>query len=207
MLDDPDPDVRRWAIFALGRLGPAAKPVVPALEKFLSNDDDNLHREAAYALWRIDRQTNAVLAVATNVDVLRYDQEAVGILAEMGDAGKVAIPALLIVAKSPDNTVEAPPHRYDLFMEDVIRFACCRTIRKLDPTQDAAILPVLIQMIENRRADKLICSDVLDLLSKMGPGAAPALASVQRLLNNSDPKVRAAAEKAVKSIGVEAGHN
>lgn len=208
LLDDPDAGVRRAVLETFSYTGPEAKIAVPRIEKMLTNSDPIIQRYSAYALWRIDRQTNVALVVVTNLELLRYDQQTVEILSRLGEAGKAGIPNLLVVANTTNNTVIAlssanggPANNYNLWMEDVIRFACCRAVDRLDPTQDTAILPALIDMLDSPRAESLTCIDVLNLLAKMGPKAAPALPVVRKRLDSKDEQIRRLAEKAVKSIG------
>ena len=59
LLTDPDLEVRRSAIFALGRIGPTAKSAVPDLVAALKDPDEEIHAEAARALKRIDPEAAA----------------------------------------------------------------------------------------------------------------------------------------------------
>jgi HEAT repeat protein len=199
MLDDPQSDVRNVAAQALSRAGPTAKAAVPKLEALLNAP--GLSNVVAVALWDIDRQTNTVLSVATNLSVLRHEQEAHRVLGEIGAPAKIAVPALLDVVKTTNNTFLAPPHRYDLFMEDVIRVAACRTIRKLDPTMEPDLLPYLTEMLNNNKyIPPIIYIDVLNMLAEMKDHATPALPDIQRKLTYRDTQVRTAATNALKAI-------
>jgi HEAT repeat protein len=51
---DPDPRVRQWAAWALGRVGRRGKAAVPALTALLQDEDDKVRETAAKALARID---------------------------------------------------------------------------------------------------------------------------------------------------------
>ena len=52
-LKDEDEDVRRLAVFALGRISPAPKDAVPALIEALKDEDEDVRAGAAYALGKI----------------------------------------------------------------------------------------------------------------------------------------------------------
>jgi HEAT repeat protein len=50
---------REWALQALGEMGPAAAPVLPALKKAMRNEDDWERRWVAFAVWRIGRRVES----------------------------------------------------------------------------------------------------------------------------------------------------
>ncbi len=54
-LDDANPEVRRWAASALGRIGPDADDAVPALTDALTDDDENVRKAASAALESVGR--------------------------------------------------------------------------------------------------------------------------------------------------------
>jgi HEAT repeat protein len=73
-LTDEDPGVRERAAVALGRLGPEAKPAVPALILAIRDESNWVIRaEAAIALGNIGPEAKA--ALRTLVAALRDDSE------------------------------------------------------------------------------------------------------------------------------------
>ena len=56
LLQDAHWGIRERAAFTLGRMGAAAKPAIPALEKALNDPEPNVRAPAAYALEKIRRE-------------------------------------------------------------------------------------------------------------------------------------------------------
>jgi HEAT repeat protein len=89
---------------ALGSIGPAASPVVPALLQLLESADEDIHTSAARALAAIGPES-AAAAVTALMDRLREPGElnrgsAADCLAEIGKpAAEVAIPVLMEVMR------------------------------------------------------------------------------------------------------------
>jgi hypothetical protein len=92
------------AIRALAAIGPGAGDALPVLHALLTNHSPSLRLDVAGALWEIDRETNLVVQVCSNVvargmtdgDVMN----AAGLLADVGPAAAAAAPALLGVMQS-----------------------------------------------------------------------------------------------------------
>ena len=55
MLDDPDPDIARRAASALGYMGKAAEPAIPALTRQLQSADPEQEKQLRRSLDRIER--------------------------------------------------------------------------------------------------------------------------------------------------------
>jgi hypothetical protein len=100
---------------ALGKIGPDAREAIPALRTIVASPHANplIPITAAKALWRIDRDTNAVLALMPqwmarqqqwllNLDGQFGPVEDLEILGEVGPAAKAAVPAIqpLLQARS-----------------------------------------------------------------------------------------------------------
>jgi len=96
LLDEPDSMFPRRVAQVLGEIGPAAKPAVPALTKALQNDDPFVRRDAACALWQIDKNSAGVPVLAAMVkDGGSWLVEpAAAALGEIGPAAKAALPEL-----------------------------------------------------------------------------------------------------------------
>jgi HEAT repeat protein len=98
--------VRRNAAWALGAMGPVGKPAVEQLRKLSKDDDATVRVNATAALWRIQRESEAIMALA---NTLRDGQpgayEAAVALGEIGPDAKLALPALLEVQQHGDSDV------------------------------------------------------------------------------------------------------
>jgi HEAT repeat protein len=57
---DPRENVRNNAAVALGRIGPAAKPAIPALETLMRQSEGGLKLAACRALWLVDGRLDVV---------------------------------------------------------------------------------------------------------------------------------------------------
>jgi HEAT repeat protein len=114
--DRPYPSA--WAAMALGSIGASAKLAVPHLTELLRSANPHLRLRAAEALWRIDYQTNAVLAVMVS-ELTEWSrspnaligvesdsnnesrqQVAARVLGEIGPAAQDAIPLLQMLQRS-----------------------------------------------------------------------------------------------------------
>jgi HEAT repeat protein len=106
------------AAWALGSIGDSAKVAVPRLVELIHDDDPQVRILAAEALWRIDRQTNAVLPVMIGElknwskdpqAVMGYmtqeffpsrQETAAEVLGEIGPPASEAVPLLQIMLRS-----------------------------------------------------------------------------------------------------------
>ncbi len=92
---------RNNAANALGRIGPAAKSALPVLRRLVEDPDFMVQQNAAFAIWRIARETNHVSILVRGLDQARKSLVTLGnvswlcgILGEMGPAASDAIPIL-----------------------------------------------------------------------------------------------------------------
>lgn len=114
------------AAMVLGHIGEKAKVTVPRLAKLIHDANPHVRLRAAEALWRLDRQTNAVLPVMiAELEAWSKDpnallgetsdehgqtrqQVAAGVLEEIGPAAHEAVPFLRMMLRSSfDNQKEA----------------------------------------------------------------------------------------------------
>jgi HEAT repeat protein len=97
MLDHKNRFLPQRAAKVLGRIGPAAKVAIPALEKALDDPETSNRIEGAAALWRVAHSEAAV--VALSVEARRIGDSAstfaVTALREIGPEAKAGVPALI----------------------------------------------------------------------------------------------------------------
>ena len=115
LADDVPAEVRYAAAFALGSLGPAAKPAVARLAELSQAEDPLLATVAVWAALKIEPGETALFdraipllrrALASDREIVRL--EAAVSLGEIGPAAKTAIPMLEMVAEDdPAKAVRA----------------------------------------------------------------------------------------------------
>jgi HEAT repeat protein len=123
----------------LQRLGPSAKPAIPKLTEALKHKDGYMRVQAAYTLWKIDRQAAMIDHL---VEALR-DQEieardramAAGYLGLIGPQAKGAMAALTVALKDPD---------------DHIRVNAAFALWRVDPPQVGAVKLVLMEALSSK---------------------------------------------------------
>ncbi|QTN33470.1 HEAT repeat domain-containing protein [Akkermansiaceae bacterium] len=59
---------RGMSFQTLQKLGPEAKSAVPALTKALEHEDSYIRNQAAYTLWKVDRQTKAIISLGKTME-------------------------------------------------------------------------------------------------------------------------------------------
>jgi hypothetical protein len=104
LLDDPDPDVRRYAAFALADIGQEAKVAVPRLAGLLRDGTPEVRRVAAIAILMIEKRGNVVVALL--VELLKDPVSAIRqrVANGLGDFPEAA-PALREALEDDDNDV------------------------------------------------------------------------------------------------------
>jgi HEAT repeat protein len=140
---------------ALAAIGPEAKAAVPAVTKLLKAKEGFTRVLAAYALWRIDRQTQVALAVFLK-ELANRKEELVPIMAaralsDMGPEAKPAVPALLELLKSRDANV---------------RLEAVKTLGAVGP-EAAAAVPALREARKDRKAS--VQQEAGEALKKIDP--------------------------------------
>lgn len=115
LADDTPAEVRYAAAFALGSLGPAAKPAAARLAELAQTEDPLLATVAVWAALKIEPGETALFdraipllrrALASEREIVRL--EAAVSLGEIGPAAKTAIPMLELVAEDdPAKAVRA----------------------------------------------------------------------------------------------------
>jgi hypothetical protein len=184
-VNDPNRQTRLFAIWTLGLIGAEAKAAVPVLESCL--EDKEVRVDAAFALWRIDRQTNVALRILPEA-ILRNGDAAYE-LGMLGPAAMEVVPALINATAQSENNV---------------RFSACDALWKIDPKQVAIIVGALTELLKDPRSGSYHLELAAQLLGKIGPAAGNALPALFPLLKRPEIEVRTAAAKALKAIDPEA---
>ncbi|HEX5270862.1 MAG TPA: HEAT repeat domain-containing protein [Gemmataceae bacterium] len=198
-LDDPDPKVRRRAIFALGMLGSDAEDAIPALGAIMVNDDDSdLRVEASLALSKLGPATRSEVpslarALGDENPLVRIN--AARTLFRLGPDARPAAPALIRAMKAWQNEPEVKP--FDVSVQQVAALALGRATAGSDEGVSA-----LVEALEGaRRTD--MRRTVARSLGDVGACARPAEPQLRALLRDEDDDVRDAAATALKKIGAD----
>jgi HEAT repeat protein len=160
-LADKDVKVRQEAAVALWRLGSGAKVAVPALGKALADGDVKVRQTAAAALWRVGPAAKAALPALIGALKDKDSEVRWGAAGALGMAGtQAAVPALTAALK--DENLE------------VRHIAARALVRVGDGAARAAAVPVLREVLEKGDPDQRLRAELIVLLWKIGPEAAPA---------------------------------
>jgi HEAT repeat protein len=159
-LKDPIDPVREDAAIALGKLGPFAKPAVPALEEALDKGPFSARVHAAKSLWLITGETErAVDVLIGELGDFNWGLLSAQVLGEMGSKASTAVPALTDLFQSVD------PHQ---------RVAAADALLRVDPESKAAV-PALKELLDHE--DEEIRAAAVELLKHLEPDAPPAESS------------------------------
>ncbi|TNE44652.1 MAG: HEAT repeat domain-containing protein [Deltaproteobacteria bacterium] len=106
-LKSEEADKRKAAAEALGRLGPKARPAIPALANVLKNDEDNQVRYAAAAALGRTKLANPQVAMRALTLALKSSDAdmrlaAVKAIGNMGLAGLPAVSILRVMERDQD---------------------------------------------------------------------------------------------------------
>jgi HEAT repeat protein len=161
-LADKDVKVRREAAVALWRMGPRAKVAVSALGKALADEDVKVRRDTAATLWRVGPSAKAAvpaLAGALKDADREVRCDAAGALGAVGPEAAAAVPPLTHALKDKD--LEAR------------HFAARALVRVGDRAAREAAALVLREVLEKGVPDQRLRAELIVLLWKIGPEAAP----------------------------------
>lgn len=186
------------AIQALGWIGPAARAVVPDLDKALQGDEDDLRGAAAMALRRIDRRTEP--AVPILVQLLRGEKPspaslpqtnavspwvrvaAAEALGSIGGEAKEALPALRDVLQAEDSS---------------LRVNAAVAVWQIEGNATAS-LPILLGALRDQ--DSFVRRETAETLGRLGPRAQAVVPALRTALEDERCAVRQAAAAALQKI-------
>ena len=119
LLDDKE--LRLRGIITLGEIGPASKPIVAKLQKFLDDKDGDTQLWSAFALWQITGDAKASLkAINQTLGAEAQYTQSIILLGEMGEAAQPLLPTLVALYREEDIAAD--------------RLALANAIKKIDPT-------------------------------------------------------------------------
>jgi HEAT repeat protein len=199
-LDDPDPNTRKQAIFALGAIGSKAERAVPKLATIMVEDSDREARiEAALALSKMDPVSKA--AVAQLAKALE-DQEpmvrmnAARALFRLKEEARPAVPAMLKALADDENLTNA--RAFTVTVHELVALALGRATAGTDEG-----VPPLTDALK-KAATMEIRVSLIRALGEVGPAAQAAVPLLRPLLQDKDRNIKEAAEESLRKIEGEA---
>lgn len=188
LLDAPNSLLLYYALRALGDIGPAAKPVAPAVKKMLQDRFADNALEAAYALLRMgDSEADALALLKRGLasDATGVAAMSVQVVGRAGPPAESLAPAALAKLTAAD-----PLARY-------AALEMAATLPRAERGKHAAEVGKLLTDDE-----KVIRQSAARLLTRMGPAAAPAADALGRAVTTeTDAGVRELFVSALLAIG------
>lgn len=216
VLADSRPQIRREAILALGAIGDGVKPSIPRIAAALS--DPNTVVAATFVLGQLGEMPSqaeaAVLANAKSPDRM---------------LSTISIWAIARIHPADKNlTKHALEHLIGRLKDDnqFVREMAARALMALPPAPELAVPlweqafktmdektaanalsalaslgPIAVPRLVEALRFKTLREDVIGVLGRIGPGAAPATAALANLVGDKDPQVARAATLALANIG------
>jgi HEAT repeat protein/lysophospholipase L1-like esterase len=207
--------VRAECAAALGGLGPAARPAVPALFTALGDPSEAVRAAAARSLAAIGPGPEDVprLVAALGSRDTYVVAFAAWSLGNLGSAAESAVPDLAhALARDDTNAVvagalarigPAAAGAVDALVEglrgdDVTRrWRAARTLGRIGPPAASAV-PSLTTALSD--SDSLVRLHAARALGRIGPAGRPAAAALQRATGDKDPNVGEEARQALKRL-------
>lgn len=162
---DPDPSVKVCAAYALGRINPESKEVVPLLVDALKNGDAGVRALAAEALGQVYQTKDAVPEL---MEALKDEAAAVRSFAakSLGKAGSRAREAVSLLIQALEDR------------EASVRAEAAQTLGQAGP-QAAKAVPAMIKMLQN---DEIRLQKIAALaLGRIGAAAKEAVSPLLEL--------------------------
>jgi HEAT repeat protein len=196
-LKDPNPEVRKHAIFALGVLGKDAEDAVPDLAGIMVDDaDESLRVEASLALSKMGSAARPAVpslarALGDTHPLVRIN--AARTLLLQGKEARPAVPALAEAMNKVEN--EGVVFPFDISVQEVSAVAIGRATADTD--EGVAVLLAALDGAHDGRLRRAAARG----LGEVGANARPAVPRLQALLDDQDAEVRDTARAALKRIG------
>ncbi|HEY7308817.1 MAG TPA: HEAT repeat domain-containing protein [Gemmataceae bacterium] len=214
MVRDPDLVVRTQATMAMQRFGAAA---VPSLVPLFEDKDPHVRREACHALGLLGMAAKEGVGKLTpllkDADT-EVRQEALATLGRLGLAAREAAPAIAELARDKDVSLRAAslqalqnifpdprlarPIASDALEDDNVLIRCRGLVLlwRVSP-KHPDILPHLLELLKQPVGR----SELLNVLSSMGPAGARAVPVLTKLLKEADAAQRRQVILALGRIG------
>ena len=180
---DPDDAIRHAGINALAGARTLHPDAVPALAGLLKNSDFALRQRAAHALGRLG--PDAASALPALVEAARASTGDDVFADSLMQIGPVALPALLSAL------TDAKPADNEWIFHTLRGFG-------------AAAVPALTEALQNPKPE--VRTSSIKALGAMGLDAMPALHTLFTLASGEEPKVQAAALRALVALRAEPRH-
>lgn len=201
---DPEPRVRRAALYALGAFGPTAAPAVGTLRKGLTDAEAEVRQNAAWAIGKVETIEGDL--VAELCDRLRDDDALVR---------RDSVGALADLHRTETNRVkmkEVGPALVRLLREEITPEGKARDAVVLASTLEKLVAfgPLALDNLGSTLKPLLVGADddlarlaAFTLASAGGKDAALALPILVRVLKSSDPNQQELAAGSLALLGVE----
>ncbi len=199
-LDDPDPEVRGHAAFALGMLGGDSEGAVPALARLMVDDPEvRVRVEASLALSKLGKLARGAVpalarALADSHQLVRMN--AARTLLELGREARPAAPELVKAMKDAEN--DSQVGTFELSVREVATVALGRATAG----SDEGVAP-LVEALEGAHTDGMRRAAARGL-GEVGASARSAEPQLRALLKHEDESVRWTAGVSLKQIGAGA---
>lgn len=218
-LHDPDPQIRRDAVSALGALGPLAKPAVSPL-LIIVNDPNTIVRDRAVrALGAIGLPTERVIrglieALRDPEWTVRYaavtqfsfsgfsNPESIGLLRDLTKDQNQTVARLAQSAlASAERQIQASTYLL-MLNQGTNRAYTLHQLAKLGPRAAGTVPGIASILTTEQPLERYLAACAL---GEIGPAAKEAIPALQQALRDADPVVREAAAEALQSISRETG--
>jgi HEAT repeat protein len=172
-LADSSPRIREGVALALGKMGPSAKPAVPALTRALEDPSRLVRVRAAKALWKIDGQADAVcktLGEAIKLKGQMWVDEAKRVQTdEDWESHRIADEAVRLMGPA------AIPVRIEQLASDSTdRLSAMVALGDFGPDAKDAV-PILVDILQQRG---FFYPEAVSTLAKIGPEAKAAVPAI-----------------------------
>lgn len=210
-LNDPVAEIRRLAVYSLGRLG---QPAIPSLIKCVRTSKE-LYFEALEALSSIDAPITAKLIEVYGDCGLETRKMIVWAIGKIHDDPTIAVPFLVRVLDDPNVNLcwqamaaleeygpaaaEAVPRLTYALTHEYERSTRTKSSLREDFTEEP--LNEYFAEDESLSVDLEAVSAIAKTLGAIGPSARPAIPCLMQLLDDNGDRIRTAALKAICRIG------
>ncbi len=183
LLTDDDADLRFYAVWTIGSIGPDAKSAAPTIIKLMNDKNDSVRRKAAFALGRLAGDPDKTISVL--IDAFKDEND--DVRQSAGDAlskfGKSAVPPLLGLLKGANLKA---------------KLQAATSLGEIGSEAKDAV-PVLKDLLLAK--EEANAHHYANVLAKIGKPAVPALDAG---LRDSRPNIRQVASQAMSQVGADA---